>query len=235
MKTLNKKMIDAAASYSSTNSDALDSGNIYSASVQVVSTGSASAGTCVLQGSNDLPTYGSPYPTNNFTPTNWTNIANATTTISGASTFLIPVTNICHQFLRVVYTSTATGVQTVTTVADSSGSLNNKYFLLQTANGAQKYAPWINVNGAGVAPVVAGYTAVEVTVATDATASAVATALAAALAVAGIASAIAATATVTVTLSATGPFVPASDVDTGFSFATATFGTINARIKTINV
>jgi hypothetical protein len=235
MKTLNKKMIDAAASYSSTNSDALDAGNIYSASVQVVSTGAASAGTCVLQGSNDMPSSGSPYPTNQFVPTNWTNIANATTTISGASTYLIPVTSICHQFLRVVYTSTATGVQTITTVADSSGSLNNKYFLLQTANGANKYAVWINVNGAGTPPVVSGYTAVEVAVATNATASTIASTMATALAVTGIASAIAATATVTVTLSATGPFVPAVDVDTGFTFATATFGTINARIKTINV
>jgi len=235
MKTFNKKAIDAAATYSTTNSSAIDSGNVYSASVQVVTTGSSTAGTCKLQGSNDMPTYGSPYPTNGFTPTNWTDIASATANVSGATTALLPVTNICHQFLRVVYTPTGAGVQTITCVADVAGSLNNKYFLLETANGAQKYAVWFNVSAGGSAPTVPGYTAAEVAISTGDTAADVATALGTALALlTGIASATPATATVTVTLSVAGPFVPATDFNTTFTFAN-NYGTMNARIKTINV
>lgn len=235
MKTFNKKALDAAATYSTTTSSAIDAGNIYSASVQGVSTGSATTGTLKLQGSNDMPASGAPYPTNGFTPTNWTDIASATVNFSGATTGLVPVTNICHQFLRVVFTPTAAGVQAITCLADAAGSLAGKYFLLETANGAQKYAVWFSVSGGGSAPVVSGYTAAEVAIVTGDTASAVATALGTALALlTGIASATPSTATVTVTLSTAGQFVPASDVDTGFTFAN-NYGTMNARIKTINV
>ena len=235
MKTFNKKAIDAAATYSTTNSAAIDAGNVYSASVQGVTTGSATTGTMKLQGSNDMPSSGSPYPTNGFTPTNWTDIASATVNFSGATTGLIPVTNICHQFLRVVYTPTSAGVQTITCVADVADSLAGKYFLFETANGTNKYAIWFKVSGTGTAPVVAGYTAQEVDIVTGDSDSAVATALGTAMALlTGIASATPSTATVTVTLSTAGQFVPASDVDTTFTFAN-NYGTINARIKTINV
>lgn len=235
MKTFNKKALDAAATYSTTNSSAIDAGNVYAASVQAVTTGASTAGTVKLQGSNDMPSSGAPYPTNGFTPTNWTDIASASANLSGATTALIPVTSICHQFLRVVYTPTGAGVQTITCVADVAGSLNSKYFKLETANGAQKYAVYFDVSGGGVAPTVPGYTVTPVAISTGDTAAANATALATALALlTGIASATPATATVTVTLTTAGQFVPAFDVDTGFTFAN-TYGTINARIKTINV
>jgi hypothetical protein len=71
-------------------------------------------------------------------------------------------------------------IQTVTCIADVSGSLNDKFFPLVAKSGA-KFLVWLNVNSAGHAPALPGYTAVEVDVATGATASAVATAVAAAI------------------------------------------------------
>lgn len=69
----------------------------------------------------------------------------------------------------------------VTCVADSSGSLNNKYFELSTADSTVfTHYVWLNVNAAGVDPVGTG-TGIEVAVATDASASVVAAAVSAAL------------------------------------------------------
>ncbi len=77
-------------------------------------------------------------------------------------------------------TSGVAEVTTVTTVADSSGSLNNKVFFLYGASGVG-YAVWINVNSAGTDPSIPGFTSVPVAVATGATADAVADAVASAL------------------------------------------------------
>lgn len=72
----------------------------------------------------------------------------------------------------------------VTCLADSSGSLNNKYFLLTGFNSDYEeieYFVWYNVNDAGVNPALPNKTGIEVAVATDATASAVASATQAAI------------------------------------------------------
>lgn len=71
-------------------------------------------------------------------------------------------------------------VTTVDTVADSSGSLNNKVFFIYGSNGAA-YAVWMNVNSAGTDPSIPGFTSVPVALATGATADAVADAIATAL------------------------------------------------------
>lgn len=68
----------------------------------------------------------------------------------------------------------AAEVRTVLCVADTAGSLNNKYWLLDSPS--TDYFIWYNVNGAGVAPVVPGRTAAVVALATGATAAQVATA-----------------------------------------------------------
>jgi hypothetical protein len=67
-------------------------------------------------------------------------------------------------------------VVTITTIADSSGSLNNKYFLL-----SDTHYVWFNVNGAGGDPALSGLTGIEVPIPTDATEDDVATALRSAL------------------------------------------------------
>lgn len=75
-------------------------------------------------------------------------------------------------------------VSSITTVADSSGSLNDTYFEF-SAPGADEvvvdYYAWFNINSAGTDPAISGKTGIEVAAATDATASAIATALQAAL------------------------------------------------------
>jgi hypothetical protein len=75
-------------------------------------------------------------------------------------------------------TSTGVAAQTtVDTVADVSGSLNNKVFFIYGASGVG-YCFYMNVNSAGTDPSIPGFTSVAVPVATDATADAVADAIA---------------------------------------------------------
>ena len=47
-----------------------------------------------------------------WVPTNWSDISGATVAISGAGAFLIPKTDLCYQWVRVVYTNSGTGTQT---------------------------------------------------------------------------------------------------------------------------
>lgn len=82
---------------------------------------------------------------------------------------------------------TVTGVQqvqTVDTVADVAGSLNNTYFLLSSvqASGAEKlWYLWFDVNSAGTDPMIDGLTGIQVNLSTGAAANTVATAVRAAL------------------------------------------------------
>ena len=74
--------------------------------------------------------------------------------------------------------------RTVTTVADSSGSLNDTYFDLNMVGAdfsEQQYYVWFNVSAAGVDPAVSGKIGIQVAIATDATAEVVATAIEAAV------------------------------------------------------
>jgi hypothetical protein len=84
----------------------IDSRNLFYASAQVSITGSG-AGTLVIQASNDDPTV---FP---FTPVNWTAIPSATVTTSGAGAYLIPKTDLCYEYVRLVYTNTGTGTMSV--------------------------------------------------------------------------------------------------------------------------
>ncbi len=68
--------------------------------------------------------------------------------------------------------SDAAHVQKITAVADVSGSLNNKYFILPTANCTTIYVVWMNVNSAGTKPILgSNVTYVEIVIATNATAN----------------------------------------------------------------
>lgn len=71
-------------------------------------------------------------------------------------------------------------VTSITTVADSAGSLNNKVFFIYGASGVG-YAVWFNVNSAGTDPSIPGFTSVAVALATNASANDVADGLYAAL------------------------------------------------------
>lgn len=193
------------------------------------------AGALKLQGSNDQVLSGT------GTPTRWTDINSATVTISSATSSFVngasnPIFQLSYMWVRAVWTPTSVGTQTVTTVADSAGSLNSTYFLLDDAASANKYYVWFNINSAGVDPAVSGRTGVPITGATNVSANTLATSIGSAVAAlngtnsftTGVASNV-----VTITNKVVGAFTPAVDgtAPTGFAFATtADVGTIMAQL-----
>lgn len=165
---------------------------------------------------------------------NWVSMSPALGTAAGtADSIAGDINQTGFAWMRAKYTPTGAGVQTIQPVADSSGSLAGKYFLLQSANGTTKYAIWFKVSGSGSAPVVSGYTSTEVDISTGDTAASVGTAMATVIAALGGAAVFSATGTTTVTVTnlVSGPFVAIVDVDSGFTFAvTAGAGVLNAFI-----
>lgn len=117
-------------------------------------------------------------------------------------------------------------IETVTTVADSSGSLNSTWFHLYSAHDATHYYVWYNVNSAGVDPAVSGATGVEVDLATGATAAQVATATALAIDALAAFVSTALSAVVTVTNASTGLSTTPSNgtASPGFSYSILTPG-----------
>jgi len=91
MKQSDNTVISNATS--STISPPTQSENLFYCSVQSISAGSV--GTITIQCSNDNPTSGS--------PTNWSPIPGATVSVTGSGVFLIPTTQICYEWIRVVY------------------------------------------------------------------------------------------------------------------------------------
>lgn len=83
---------------------AIDSRNLFACSAQITATG-AGAGTLIIQASDDdIP---------NGPPVNWSPIPLATITVSAAGAFLIPRTELCYQYVRLVFTNTGTGTISV--------------------------------------------------------------------------------------------------------------------------
>lgn len=171
----------------------------------------------------------------------WTNLPNSlwssVPVASGAAgTVLLNITQRAFPYIRLTYVSTALAAQTVALVADVSGSLNSKYFLLEDASGAHKYYVWFNINSAGVDPAVAGRTGVPITGATNASAATLGAAVATAVAALNGAASFSTsgTSTVTITDLVAGPLVIASDgtAATGFTFtATTGSGLLSALVS----
>lgn len=117
-------------------------------------------------------------------------------------------------------------VQTITTIADSSGSLNSTYFFLYAADGTKRYI-WLNINSAGVDPAPAGFTGVSVAGATSASAATLATAIQTAIDGLDDFTATVSGNVVTVT-DVTNGYAPAmhdpSSAGTGFAFSVTTLG-----------
>lgn len=100
MRPSNKKVLDAVAV--STNSSEIKSDFVVACSAIVNATGTIT-GTVKLQASND-----------NVDPTSWADIASATVAVSTASPVMIAKTDLCYNFVRVVFTkSGGTGTVTV--------------------------------------------------------------------------------------------------------------------------
>ena len=120
--------------------------------------------TVQLQGSNEPGYLGD---NQDFEPTNWVDIPSADTTVAISTPGLIAATRCCYAFLRVLCTGGFQESGTITTVADSSGSLNNKYFEVYDPVEDTTFVFWMNVNSAGTDPEVPGTVSVEVTLATN--------------------------------------------------------------------
>ena len=141
------------------------------------------------------------------------------------------VTNIKMEPCNVIFGEDTAQVQTITTVADTAGSLNDTYFFITDSETTPtNYYVWFNINAGGTDPSLAGYTGVEVTAATGATAEAIATATASALDALGGFGAAATSNVVTVTHASTGYAPEAYDNDSGFAFAVTTQGDSEADV-----
>jgi hypothetical protein len=125
-------------------------------------------------------------------------------------------------------------ITTITTVADSSGSLQSKYFFINAIEADSttdvgfktvEYYVWLDVSSGGSDPSISGKTGVEVNVSTNDTAATVATAVKNALDGLSNFSASVDSNVVTVTNANRGSVTDASDNDTGFTIATTTQGT----------
>lgn len=85
---------------------ALPALNLFYCSAQITVTG-AGAGTLKFQASNDHPVAA------NGVPVNWSDIPSATIAVAGAGSYLIPKTELCYEWVRLVYTNTGTGTMSI--------------------------------------------------------------------------------------------------------------------------
>jgi hypothetical protein len=101
MRQLNDNIIPLQASATITTA-AVNAAYLISMSAQLTAT-SGAAGTLKVQASNDEPVAA------NVTPANWSDLTGASVVVSGAGAFLIPKTDLCYQWIRLVYTNTGSG------------------------------------------------------------------------------------------------------------------------------
>lgn len=141
------------------------------------------------------------------------------------------VSNIKMEPMLVTFGEDVMQTENITCVADSAGSLNNKYWLVYNAAGTKFYV-WYNVNSAGSDPLVSGGTAAPVALSTNATAAAVATATAAVVTALTGLDCTADGAVCTVVNTAAGYAKPAHEgaAATGFSFQTVKYGSVAAEV-----
>lgn len=143
-----------------------------------------------------------------------------------------------HSVILNVYLSPtiAAGAQTVALVADSSGSLNSTFFLLDSAFNKDLYYVWFSINSAGVDPAVAGRTGIKVSGATGATAATLGAAMVTAINTAASFDFTASgTSTVTITNTTFGPFTGAVDGSAPTSFTFAVTAGSGAPLTSVNM
>ena len=128
----------------------------------------------------------------------------------------------------------ASQVTKIQAVADSSGSLNSRYFLINgiTSDSTKdvgfkitEYYVWIDVNSGGSDPSISGKTGVEVDISTNANASTVASAISSTLgALDDFSGSTPTISSASIQNSNKGLVTEASDVSTGFTITTTTSG-----------
>lgn len=178
MRPCNVLAIPSQTAATDANGVSINTSFVYAASGQLVASGASAAGSFKVQVSNDNVEYP-------FLPTNWSNLGSAVS-ISGAGTYLIQKFDMAYAHLRAVYTSTVTGTQNITTVADSTGlqeisraatnadtgqlanvlvtvpataaASQGDYFVIYGTGGLYA-AVWLDINAAGIVPTGAAYVA----------------------------------------------------------------------------
>lgn len=121
------------------------------------------------------------------------------------------------------YVAAINEVSTVTALANTSGSLNGKYFTLNSPTVG--YYIWFSTNGTGVDPAVGGRTGINVDLAAgDSTATVVATAIKTVLDGGSVFTTTRSTATLTITNVVAGAATDVGAGDSGFTVANATQG-----------
>jgi hypothetical protein len=113
MHVYNKQIVTAFVMNANTNSDPYNLQQIYGFSIQAVYTGTPT-GTIKLQASCDPATsYNS---TTNVTgsnkPTNWTDIANSSQSLSAAGSYIWNIPDAMYSWVRLVYTDGSSGSST---------------------------------------------------------------------------------------------------------------------------
>jgi len=88
----------------SINGSAIDASQMYQVSFQTVTLDTAAAGTMKIQMSNDPQPAGT---YTNFTPTNWSDIPNSTSTVTAGVASPIILSVVSARWLRVVFTRSA--------------------------------------------------------------------------------------------------------------------------------
>lgn len=106
MRQINDNIIPVQSAATVTTA-AIPALNLFSCSVQLAATGAGAAGTLKIQASNDHPVAA------NTVPTNWSDITGASVSVSGAGAYLIPKTDLCYEYIRLVYTNSGTGTISV--------------------------------------------------------------------------------------------------------------------------
>lgn len=112
MQQFQQVVLSAVSTALTQNSAAIDVANMFQVSVQCIATGTPT-GAVKIQVSNDSPIGNKGFSSSVWTPVNWTDLPAATVAIKSATTFLIPKTDICYSFIRLVYTGSGAGTVTV--------------------------------------------------------------------------------------------------------------------------
>lgn len=116
MRTESVPLLSGAdLSAASATSIAMTIDQIFAFSVVATVTGVA-AGTLKVQVSNDV------VKSPSFPPTHWVDLASATVSVSGAGVVIIPKTEVCYEWMRLVYTKdTSTGSPVMTAMVKCNG------------------------------------------------------------------------------------------------------------------
>jgi hypothetical protein len=118
MRPVNASVLSGADTIS-VNGSSIVADQLVSASFQATFGDTTAAGAIQIQASNDIPPAGN-VPAS-FTPTNWSNITGATSTVTAGVAPLILITSVCYRWMRVSYTSTTPGTSTMNVIMFAFG------------------------------------------------------------------------------------------------------------------